>query len=69
MFRRSVDKDKPARGFQPLDDQSSRLLARKPSRDELVNTDSGYILYLEDITVSFDGFKALNELTLYIQTG
>ena len=27
------------------------------------------ILYLEDITVSFDGFKALNDLTLYIQTG
>ena len=69
MFRRSVDKDKPARGFQPSDDQSSRFLARKPSRDELVNTDSGYILYLEDITVSFDGFKALNELTLYIETG
>ena len=27
------------------------------------------ILYLEDITVSFDGFKALNDLTLYIKTG
>jgi urea transport system ATP-binding protein len=29
----------------------------------------GLILYLEDITVSFDGFKALNALTLYIGTG
>jgi urea transport system ATP-binding protein len=29
----------------------------------------GIILYLEGITVSFDGFKALNDLTLYIQTG
>ena len=29
----------------------------------------GLILYLEDITVSFDGFKALNALTLYIETG
>jgi len=29
----------------------------------------GYILYLEDITVSFDGFRALNALTLYIETG
>ena len=29
----------------------------------------GLILYLEDITVSFDGFRALNALTLYIQTG
>jgi urea transport system ATP-binding protein len=29
----------------------------------------GFILYLEDISVSFDGFKALNALTLYIETG
>ena len=27
------------------------------------------ILYLDDITVSFDGFKALNKLTLYIDVG
>src|SRR5438094_9708244 len=26
-------------------------------------------LYLEDLTVSFDGFKALNELTLYVEPG
>jgi urea transport system ATP-binding protein len=26
-------------------------------------------LYLEDLTVSFDGFKALNELTLYVDPG
>lgn len=29
----------------------------------------GTILYVEDITVSFDGFKALNNLTLYINSG
>jgi len=29
----------------------------------------GLILYIEDVTVSFDGFKALNSLTLYIETG
>ncbi len=29
----------------------------------------GITLYLEEITVSFDGFKALNDLTLYIQPG
>ncbi|HTT06501.1 MAG TPA: urea ABC transporter ATP-binding protein UrtD [Steroidobacteraceae bacterium] len=29
----------------------------------------GIILYLEDITVSFDGFKALNALTLYVEVG
>jgi len=27
------------------------------------------ILYLESISVSFDGFKALNDLTLYISVG
>ena len=29
----------------------------------------GTILYVEDITVSFDGFRALNKLTLYIDVG
>ena len=29
----------------------------------------GKILYLEHITVSFDGFKALNGLTLYVDPG
>jgi urea transport system ATP-binding protein len=30
---------------------------------------SDHILYLEKLTVSFDGFKALNELTLYVEPG
>jgi urea transport system ATP-binding protein len=30
---------------------------------------SGKTLYLEEVTVSFDGFKALNELTLQIEPG
>ena len=34
-----------------------------------VDTSHGPILYLEDVTVSFDGFKALNGLTLYIDDG
>jgi len=34
-----------------------------------VDTSHGAILYLEDITVSFDGFKALNRLTLDIDVG
>jgi urea transport system ATP-binding protein len=29
----------------------------------------GIMLYIEEITVSFDGFKALNDLTLYIRPG
>jgi len=34
-----------------------------------VDTRHGPILYLEDITVSFDGFRALDALTLYIDVG
>ncbi len=34
-----------------------------------VDVTHGAILYLEDITVSFDGFKALNKLSLMIETG
>lgn len=29
----------------------------------------GNILYLEDVSVSFDGFKAINDLNLYIKAG
>jgi len=32
-------------------------------------SDRGKRLYLEDVTVSFDGFKALNNLTLYVDPG
>ena len=34
-----------------------------------VDLSHGTILYVEDVTVSFDGFKALNDLTLYIEAG
>ena len=34
-----------------------------------VDVSHGAILYLEDITVSFDGFKALNKLSLSIDVG
>ena len=34
-----------------------------------VDTSHGAILYLEDISVSFDGFKALNQLSLSIDVG
>jgi urea transport system ATP-binding protein len=45
--------------------RSTNKEARGPGPDISHNT----ILYLEDITVSFDGFKALNALTLYITAG
>ena len=34
-----------------------------------VDTRHGPLLYLEDVTVSFDGFRALDALTLYIDVG
>lgn len=34
-----------------------------------VDTSKGIILYLEDISVSFDGFKAINNLNMYIKEG
>lgn len=34
-----------------------------------VDLSHGTILYLEDISVSFDGFKAINDLNLYINAG
>lgn len=34
-----------------------------------VDTSKGIILYLEDISVSFDGFKAINNLNMYIREG
>ncbi len=38
--------------------------------DELKpNTSKGIILYVENLSVSFDGFKAINDLNLYIKEG
>ncbi len=36
---------------------------------DAIDTSHGTILYVEGITVSFDGFKALNDLSLAIDTG
>jgi urea transport system ATP-binding protein len=34
-----------------------------------VNVDKNIILYIEGLTVSFDGFKALNDLSFYVNDG
>ncbi|HKK14330.1 MAG TPA: urea ABC transporter ATP-binding protein UrtD [Gammaproteobacteria bacterium] len=36
---------------------------------EAVDASHGTILYVENVTVSFDGFKALDDLTLYVDDG
>jgi len=41
----------------------------KQLKDESIDTSHGCILYVENVTVSFDGFKALDNLNLYIDDG
>lgn len=41
----------------------------EPGSDGLADTRHGVVLYLEGVTVEFDGFRALNELNLYINDG
>ena len=38
-------------------------------KDDSIDTKHGCILYIENVTVSFDGFKALDGLNLYIDDG
>ena len=38
-------------------------------KDDSIDTTHGCILYIENVTVSFDGFKALDDLNLYIDDG
>lgn len=42
---------------------------RRTVNSEDVDIGNGPILYMEEVTVSFDGFKAINDLTLYINVG
>jgi len=41
----------------------------RPVQDREVDVSHGRILYLEDVSVSFDGFKAINKLSLDIVPG
>jgi urea transport system ATP-binding protein len=56
-----------------LDDLGSALrpsrMWQKPRRHVPTDEHKQFILYIEDVTVSFDGFKALNALNLYIDRG
>ena len=40
-----------------------------PPVNTQLDVSHGNILYLEDVSVSFDGFKAINNLNLYIEAG
>ena len=54
------------RQAQGLDRQVARARALRHREPDFTH---GVALYLEDISVSFDGFKALNELSLAIDVG
>ncbi len=41
----------------------------KPAASSRLDLSHNCILYLEDLSVSFDGFKAINNLNLYIEPG
>lgn len=40
-----------------------------PSPSERLDTSHSTLLYMEDVSVSFDGFKAINNLNFYVDTG
>ena len=56
----------PLAPLAPSVPSAAELAARDAGNADLLH---GAILYLEGITVSFDGFKALNDLNLYIERG
>jgi urea transport system ATP-binding protein len=68
----AISTDSPAKspkisGTESAFDRAVGLERPVDARD--LDTRHGVILYLEGITVSFDGFKALNNLTLAIDRG
>lgn len=55
--------------FQGYDSASESGYVRTLSDENQLDTSHNTILYLENLHVSFDGFKAINGLTLYIDVG
>ena len=49
--------------------QTFNFVNTRPVVKGNVDVSHGPVLYLEDVSVSFDGFKALNDLSLYIDDG
>ncbi len=55
-----------SRGGPPADHEPVGAVHRAHAG---LDASHGVVLYLEDVTVSFDGFKALDGLTLYLEVG
>jgi len=52
-----------------LDKQVSAMPGTHTVKEGEVDVRHGHILYLEGVNVAFDGFKAINDLNLYINDG
>jgi len=65
MSATQVDENNPEEWQQNDVAGTMRVRAGKP----VLDTSHKAILYLENISVSFDGFKAINDLNLYIDAG
>ena len=63
VMRRDRVYDFVARGESPFKGFGHRVTPGE------IDVSHGTILYVENVTVSFDGFKALNDLSLYINDG
>ena len=48
---------------------SSIARIQTPEEKQRVDTSHGTLLYVENVTVAFDGFKALDDLSLYVDEG
>lgn len=57
------------RVFDFVAERSYAAQGQRPVLPGVVDVEHGPILYLENVNVSFDGFKAINNLTLYVNDG
>lgn len=55
--------------FQALTEREKVFQFMQTQQHPLVNTKHNILLYLEGVNKSFDGFKAIDELNLYIKEG
>ena len=54
---------------QNSESQGSEAVMAHVAQPGVIDTSHGVSLYIENLTVSFDGFKALDGLNLYLNTG
>lgn len=60
---------KLSRGMRAFTDRRRVFSSLVPPEARRPSPDCGTILYLEGVSVSFDGFKAIDDLNLYVDTG